>query len=90
MKAQTPHIYVLGDSKKQTVVHHDRLKLCEYRVLPMWLVCKRHELIDSDEEPILETEDGDMGLSNLFKENSQQFNLHVPTTKSRSSKIKII
>ena len=82
IKAQTLHIYVVGDSKKQTVVHHDRLKLCEDWVLPMWLVCKRHELIDSDEEQILKTEDGDMGLSNLFKESSQQFNLHVPTTKS--------
>ena len=37
-------LYRIVNHKRSMVAHHDSLKLCGYRDLPMWLLTKRHEL----------------------------------------------
>lgn len=36
-------LYTVKDQKKEQVLHHDRLKLCQDRSIPMWLRRMRNE-----------------------------------------------
>ena len=47
-----PPIYRLKDRKGEYVLHHDRLKLCLDRNLPMWLRRLRHDLFSDKELPV--------------------------------------
>ena len=40
----TSVLYHIANRKRAMVVHHDSLKLCSDRDLPIWLLRKRHEL----------------------------------------------
>ena len=43
-----PVLYRVRDHKREYVLHHDLLKCCEDRVVPLWLRKLRHELMDLD------------------------------------------
>ena len=66
IKPLSSHVYQLETRKRKTVVHHDRLKLCHDRVLPIWLRRRRHELLN-EEAPMATTDitDGDEGDDGL-------------------------
>lgn len=44
----SPVLYRLITRKGTTVIHHDKIKLCEDRVVPLWVRRKRHSLLDLD------------------------------------------
>jgi len=62
-KVLSPYLYRIRGQKKQSVVHHDRLKLCETKDLPEWM---REDKDALEGTPIGEEED--MNLQNLFRE----------------------
>ena len=41
-------LYRIANRKRSMVAHHDSLKLCSDRDLPIWLLRKRHELTEED------------------------------------------
>ena len=43
-----PVLYRVHDCKWEYVLHHDLLKCCEDRVVPLWLRKLRHEIMDLD------------------------------------------
>ena len=43
-----PVLYRVRDRKREYVLHHDLLKRCEDRAIPLWLRKIRHELMDLD------------------------------------------
>ena len=43
-----PVLFCAKDRKKEYVLHHDRLKPCEDRVVPLWLRRMRHNMLDLD------------------------------------------
>jgi len=45
----SPVLYRIEGRKDPHVVHHDRLKICKDRFVPMWLRRKRHDVLDLDE-----------------------------------------
>ena len=40
---------MVQDRRRAYVIHHDQLKLCRDRVIPMWVRRKRHEMFNLDE-----------------------------------------
>ena len=65
------HVYRLASRKKETTVHHDRLKLCEDRDLPLWLKRRRHVVLGENLPLSLENpppEDHYAGIPELFSE----------------------
>ena len=46
----SPILFRVADRKKTYVLHHDRLKLCEDRDIPLWLRRKRNKLLGNPEE----------------------------------------
>jgi hypothetical protein len=45
----SPVLYRIEGRKNPHVVHHDRIKICKDRVIPLWMRRKRHGLLDLDE-----------------------------------------
>jgi hypothetical protein len=45
----SPVLYCIEGRKAKHTVHHDRIKICRDRVVPMWMRRKRHGLLDLDE-----------------------------------------
>ena len=43
-----PVLFRVKDRKNEYVLHHDRLKPCEDRVIPLWLRRMRHNMLDLD------------------------------------------
>ena len=43
-----PVLFRVKDWKSEYVLHHDHLKLCEDRVIPLWLRRMRHNMLDLD------------------------------------------
>ena len=43
-----PALYRVRDRKREYVLHHDLLKCCEDRVIPLWLRKMWHEFMDLD------------------------------------------
>lgn len=67
-------LFEIAGQKKTRIVHHDRLKLCEDRSMPLWITRKREEILrqdleDEDENEDYEEKDGDLGLEKYFGEN---------------------
>jgi len=58
-----PPLYKIKSTKSETVVHHDRMKRCNDRHIPLWIKRMRHELFNQDivsqEDLLLETEEND-------------------------------
>ena len=50
-KVLSPALYRVANRKRSYVLHHDRLKVCEDRAIPMWIQRKRKQLlrVQSDE-----------------------------------------
>ena len=47
--SSNPPLYKIEDRKcRSKTLHHDRLKLCNDRVVPMWIRRRRHALLDLD------------------------------------------
>ena len=78
-------LYCIANRKRSMVAHHDSLKLCSDRDLPIWLLRKRHELKREDVgDRVLEQandalgdsdEHGngdDLGLEDLFAELTEE------------------
>ena len=78
-------LYRIANGKRSMVAHHDSLKLCSDRYLPIWLLRKRHDLKGEDVgDRVLEQatdalgdsdehENGDnLGLENLFVEMTEE------------------
>ena len=82
VKVLSPALFRVKDRKGEYVVHHDRIKLCEDRGLPMWLKRLRHTVLEFDtmlpyEEdesdiPVVDNQTGlddvHASLAELFKE----------------------
>ena len=47
-KVLSPALYKIKDRKGETVAHHDRLKQCNDRLIPLWMRRMRHDLLDLD------------------------------------------
>ena len=45
----SPILYKIENRKRTLVIHHDRLKLCQDRVIPFWIRRKRHQVLSLDE-----------------------------------------
>lgn len=45
----SPVLYRIESRKAKNVIHHDRLKLCQDRVVPLWLRRRRHNILQLDE-----------------------------------------
>ena len=58
-----PPLYKIKSTKSEKVVHHDRMKRCNDRHIPLWIKRMRHELFNqeivSQEYLILETKEND-------------------------------
>ena len=60
-----PMLFHVKDRGKEYVLHHDRLKSCEDRVVPLWLGGMRHNMLDLDTTIAYDEaeEDGEMPSS---------------------------
>lgn len=73
-------LYRIRDRKVESVIHHDRLKLCRDRTVPMWMQRLWHQLLEpgaSKEltltpEPVM---DSDFNLDMLFQDGGQDATL---------------
>ena len=74
-KVLTPILFEVTGRKKPVVIHHDRLKPCCDRNIPIWLRCKRSQLLGNESELCENTstchDDDDLNLSHLFEVNCQ-------------------
>ena len=72
VKALTPFLYVARDHKKAQVFHHDRLRLCEDREVPLWVhrvrkgVLDPNDTIEDELSPVDSGTDLGLELYNLF------------------------
>jgi hypothetical protein len=55
-KVLSPYLYRVKDKKREQVLHHDRLKSCQDRSIPMWLRRMRHDILQLDETLAYEEE----------------------------------
>ena len=55
-KVISPVLYQISDRKGDNVIHHDRLRKCIDRVIPMWIRRKRSELLQSLDDDFLSPE----------------------------------
>ena len=51
----SPYLYRVEDRKRRMVLHHDKLKRCEDRTIPLWLRRKRHALFQGEVSPLQES-----------------------------------
>jgi hypothetical protein len=78
----SPVLYRIRDKRGEKVIHHDRLKLCRDRVIPMWMRRLRHRFLETgsshpDPTDLLD-QDEDLNLDLLFKDQD-----NVPKQSSR-------
>ena len=69
-KVLSPLLYVIRGRKKEKVVHHDRIKTCNDRAIPLWMSRMRNRFLqgeDLQEEDITSQEDA-WNLDKLFQE----------------------
>ena len=65
-KVISPIIFEVADKRKSFVLHHDRLKPCEDRAIPLWLRRKRSKILNDLDQEDPENED-DFCLDWLFE-----------------------
>ena len=46
----SPYLYRVEDRKHPMVLHHDKLKRCEDRAIPLWIRHRRHVLFQKDNQ----------------------------------------
>ena len=46
----SPYLYRDQDRRRVLVLHHDRIKLCDDRVIPFWALHKRHALLQTEQD----------------------------------------
>jgi hypothetical protein len=59
----SPALYKVKDKKGEQVLHHDKLKLCEDRHIPMWMQRMRHQFLQLDETLAYEEDEADVTLA---------------------------
>ena len=70
--AISPVLFRVTNRKRTFVLHHNRLKPCQDRDLPLWINCKRNAILkDLDNMEYPEDWHGD-DLRQLFEENDSQ------------------
>ena len=67
IKVISPVLFSIKGRKREVVVHHDRLKPCMDRSIPMWMRRLRHRVLDLDETLPYEEDDDELGLTTLFE-----------------------
>ena len=67
----SPVLLRIRDRRRNSVVHHDMLKLCNDRCLPMWLRRMRNRLLNLEEPEEIEDQDGDLGIDLLHSSDDQ-------------------
>jgi hypothetical protein len=77
----SPVLYKIQGQKRSSVIHHDKLKPCNDRNIPLWVNRIRNEVLANDEEDegqMVEEKNllygdntQDLGLINLFNAGSQ-------------------
>jgi transposase InsO family protein len=85
-------LYRLKDRRREFVVHHDRLILCQDRFIPLWLRRLRHQFMNLDETIAYDEQEQDVGV-NEYLDSEQPFSLaslfetpnELPNTKPDDS-----
>ena len=73
----SPVLFRIADRKKTYVLHHDRLKPCLDRDVPLWLRRKRSSLLQGLNEDNGEPDTESFGLDKLFEECSVDGNDYI-------------
>ena len=73
----SPVLFRIADRKKTYVLHHDKLKPCLDRDVPLWLRRKRSSLLQGLNEDNGEPDTESLGLDKLFEECSVDDNDHI-------------
>ena len=61
-------LYHVRTPRRKVVLHHDRLKLCLDRVIPLWLRRLRHGVLQGDNQPPEPEHDEEEGMLGLFQD----------------------
>ena len=51
-KAISHVLYRVADREKEHVKHHDKLRICEDRDIPLWIRRKRHKILTAEEQSV--------------------------------------
>ena len=73
----SPVLFRIADRKKTYVLHHDRLKPCLDRDVPLWLRRKRSSLLQGLNEDNGQPDTESLGLDKLFEECSVDGNDYI-------------
>ena len=76
-KVLSPVLYRIKGKKQELVTHHDNLKICEDRSIPIWMRRLRHKFMELDPSITYdesEEEEDDQILAGLFTETEQANN----------------
>ena len=76
-KVISPILFEVADKRKSFVLHHDRLKPCEDRSIPLWLRRKRSKILNDLDQEDPENED-DFCLDWLFENEPDNTDVHLP------------
>ena len=69
VKVFSPVLYTIKAKRKEWVCHHDRLKPCQDRFIPLWLRRMRHELLELDTTIAYDEEEDDEDfLEDVFRD----------------------
>ena len=86
IKVISPVLFRIKGRKREVVVHHDRLKPCMDRSIPMWMHRLRHCVSHSDETLPYGEDDDELGLTTLFEPpQPQQDNVQVQNNSQVSA-----
>ena len=93
IKVISPVLFSIKRRKREVVVHHDRLKPCMDRSIPMWIRRLRHRVLDLDETLPYEEDDDKMTLfelpqpqqDNVKVQNSSQVSVNQETSNTNLS-----
>ena len=75
-----PPLYKIQDRKHRNfTIHHDRLKACQDRVIPIWLRRHRNEVLNIDYSFVeSDPEDSMLGLQSQDKLDSEPVEIDTP------------
>lgn len=75
VEVKSPFIYKVVDQKRNMILHHDKLRLCETRAIPFWVRRKRHEILG---EPLLaETPENHFDQEDVIEERQEENRFRV-------------
>ena len=64
-KVNSPCIYTVRGRSRAMVVHHDKMKLCEDRCIPLWVSRLRKAILDGTAPPSMHDDNDNIGLVSL-------------------------